>query len=142
MEGSSFVLSGENLTGVVIYKFDLNERISGIEFELEDNAQLKFFSERIPFHAVDLEQYIKQQQANGKKVSLKKTPADLSFDRFWQLYDKKASKKKQAQNIWNKMSRGDKVQCMLFIPKYSHMKQLDNTEKMYANTFLNQELWK
>ena len=76
-----------------------------------------------------------------KQVKLKETPSDLSFKRFWDTYDVKASKRKQSMNIWDKMTDTDKILCLLYIPRYNFIKVNDNTTKMYANTFLNQKGW-
>jgi len=66
---------------------------------------------------------------------------DLSFEAFWDAYDKKRGKKKMAENTWNKMSKAKRIKAMLYLKRYNDQLRIDNVAKAYPSTYLNQEYY-
>ncbi|MGC1471522.1 MAG: hypothetical protein WA775_02925 [Psychroserpens sp.] len=67
---------------------------------------------------------------------------DLSFDNFWMIYDNKVGKKKMARNIWERMSKSERIKVFINIPKYkAYLKQYPNQQMLYPTSYLNQEAY-
>lgn len=66
---------------------------------------------------------------------------NLTFDIFWNRYGEKIrSSKKRTIAKWNKMTESERGKAYRFIPKYEGNMQ-PGTNKKYAETYLNDELW-
>ncbi|AGC39502.1 hypothetical protein JSO53_04140 [Riemerella anatipestifer] len=68
-------------------------------------------------------------------------PTDLSFEFFWNLYGYKKGKIATTQKAWNALSDADKIEVLLYIPKFKETKKIDKTAMPYPSTFLNQKYW-
>lgn len=62
-----------------------------------------------------------------------------SFDKFWNLYDKKTSREK-AEKKWNTLSAKNQELIMLHIPKYK-LKQPDRQFRKDPCTYMNNQSW-
>lgn len=63
----------------------------------------------------------------------------FSFDSFWNLYDKKASRK-QCEVLWTKLSNDIKEKIMIHVPKYVQSKP-DKKYRKDPDTYLRNESW-
>lgn len=68
-------------------------------------------------------------------------PRDLRFEVFWNAYGYKKGKIAQTQKLWNSLTDAEKIEVLLFIPKFKESKLIDKTAMPYASTFLNQKYW-
>lgn len=68
-------------------------------------------------------------------------PTDLSFKAFWDFYGYKKGSIPKAQEKWKKLPDDEKVEVLLFIPKYKAEKQADGTALKYPEFFLNAKPW-
>ncbi|WP_018675522.1 hypothetical protein [Riemerella columbina] len=68
-------------------------------------------------------------------------PADLRFEVFWNMYGYKKGKIATTQKAWNNLSDAEKIEVLLYIPKFKATKQMDKTAMPYPSTFLNQKYW-
>lgn len=68
-------------------------------------------------------------------------PTDLRFEVFWNTYGYKKGKIPATQKAWASLTEGEKVEALLYIPKFKRLKQADKTAMPYASTFLNQKYW-
>ena len=139
MVGESYTLTGKEFGGSITYVFDLKGWLVSVGFNDLAEANHRWFLKAIPHNLPQVQSL--REQLKGK-VIIKKTPSDLSFTRFWDLYDMKASKKKECRELWDKFSDAEKVEILIYIPKYLTIKKKDNTSKMYGNTFLRSQNWK
>lgn len=124
------------------FKYDLNGNLTA--FEILDGAlsgnQMKWlFSPNFPA----LETIMKTGWMKKLKKNFEITVGepDLSFDSFWDAYDKKMGKKKMAQNTWKKLSKAKRIKAMLGIRRYNNALRLEGTAKCHATTYLNQEYY-
>lgn len=69
---------------------------------------------------------------------IREVPEDLTFARFWDLYDYKVGDKKKAEKAWNNASEADKIAALAGIPKYKFWLSTCTTAQAHAVTFLNQ----
>lgn len=143
-EGASYVLSSGGFNGVLVLTYRLNGLLNSITSTMDEGGKLQYLLNYLPVQEDKIRAYIQSINANPKtkkKLILKSTPADLTFERFWDTYGKKASKKKESARIWARLSTTDKIQALMYIPVYRSIKAADGTEMAYANTFLNNRNW-
>lgn len=68
---------------------------------------------------------------------------DLSFEAFWNAYGNKVGRRKETRNIWERLSKAEKIQVLANIPRYSnYLKYYPKQQKAYPSTYLNQEYYK
>lgn len=90
----------------------------------------------------EIRQAIQLLEENGYKVTAppKEVKDEYTFERAWNLYDKKVGCKEKLEKKWNSMSQKDRKAAIEYIPLYV----LSQTDKQYRKnfqTFLNQRGW-
>lgn len=83
----------------------------------------------------------KWQEMKFPNVVIRQTEEDLSFERFYELYDNKFGKKKKSQAIWKQMTNVERAKAIAFIPRYKTHLITSGQNQKYAETYLNQEPW-
>ena len=68
-------------------------------------------------------------------------PSDLRFEVFWNAYGYKKGKIPATQKAWNALTDAEKIEVLLFIPKFKESKNIDKTAMPYPSTFLNGKYW-
>ena len=63
----------------------------------------------------------------------------LSFDTFWNAYDKKVGRPK-CEKLWEKLTAQEKGQCLSYIPLYKQA-QPDKQYRKNPETFLRNKAW-
>lgn len=66
-------------------------------------------------------------------------PLNVSFDEFWDLYDKKQDRPK-CERLWSKLKDQERLDIMAYIPKYKQA-QPDKQYRKNPQTFLNNRSW-
>lgn len=90
----------------------------------------------------EIRQAIKLLEENGYKVTAppKEVKDEYTFERAWNLYDKKVGCKAKLEKKWNSMSQKDRKAAIEYIPLYV----IATDDKKYRKnfqTFLNQRGW-
>ena len=90
----------------------------------------------------EIRQAIQLLKENGYKVTAppKEVKDEYTFERAWNLYDKKVGCKEKLEKKWNSMSQKDRKAAIEYIPLYV----LSKSDKQYRKnfqTFLNQRGW-
>lgn len=90
----------------------------------------------------EIRQAIQLLEGNGYKVTAppKEVKDEYTFERAWNLYDKKVGCKEKLEKKWNSMSQIDRKAAIEYIPLYV----LSKPDKQYRKnfqTFLNQRGW-
>lgn len=62
---------------------------------------------------------------------------DLSFEKFWQLYNHKV-KKQASQKAWQRLGKKDKMEAIKAIKSYNGYLYRKGVAKAHASTYLNQ----
>ena len=88
------------------------------------------------------EKIISILEAKGYKVTAppKKVKDEYTFERAWNLYDKKVGCKAKLERKWNSMSLKDRKAAIEYIPLYV-ISQPDKQFRKNFQTFLNQRGW-
>lgn len=86
--------------------------------------------------------FIKFLEAKGYKVTAppKKVKDEYTFERAWNLYEKKVGCKAKLEKKWNSMSLKDRKAAIEYIPLYV-ISQPDKQYRKNFQTFLNQRGW-
>ena len=81
-------------------------------------------------------------EAKGYKVTAppKQIKDEYTFERAWNLYDKKVGCKAKLEKKWNSMSQKDRKAAIEYIPLYV-LSQPDKQYRKNFQTFLNQRGW-
>lgn len=132
-----YVLTFTELSGRVLVTYDSRGFLICEKIEADlDLRQLTYVWERISIHECNLPNIALMSKG---KIKIDRAPDDLSFERFWTLYNYKVGKKERVMKLWNALSETDKIVCLNSIPKYNKWLSLRTTARLYAETYLSQE---
>ncbi len=85
--------------------------------------------------------FLKKMETKTPDFNYLEMPQDLRFEVFWNQYGYKKGKIAQTQKLWQALSDAEKIEVLLYIPKFKESKKIDKTAMPYASTFLNQKYW-
>lgn len=90
----------------------------------------------------EIRQAIQLLEENGYKVTAppKEIKDEYTFERAWNLYDKKVGCKAKLEKKWNSMSQKDRKAAIEYIPLYVIATE-DKKYRKNFQTFLNQRGW-
>lgn len=111
---------------------------------LGENLMDKFLEEFKEKQDEELtEKIISILEAKGYKVTSppKEVKDEYTFERAWDLYDKKVGDKDTLKKKWNSMSKKNRKAAIEYIPLYVISKP-DKQFRKNFQTFLNQKGWK
>jgi hypothetical protein len=130
-----YILTGKRTAIKIVFTYDLQGLLKAFEIEGIENEkplQYLFWNNKFPFP------YTKELIEPVRRLGvfhIEEVDDDLSFDRFWQTYGLKVSKKK-AEKLWQKLSKADRIKVFLHLPKYEAYLQHKGIEKAYPDTYL------
>lgn len=86
--------------------------------------------------------FVKYLEAKGYKVTAppKQVKDEYTFERAWNLYEKKVGCKAKLEKKWNSMSQKDRKSAIEYIPLYV-ISQPDKQYRKNFQTFLDQRGW-
>lgn len=123
-------------------KFDALGTLQSISLEGErwtvDQVNWIFRSTRVPKTEVECLNFMNDQDLDFQYVEI---PKDLSFEFFWKTYAFKRGKIPMAQRAWKALSNAEKIEALLFIPKFKNQKAIDKTAMPYPSSYLNGKYW-
>lgn len=111
---------------------------------LDENLMDKFLEEFKEKQEEELtEKIISILESKGYKVTAppKEVKDEYTFERAWNLYDKKVGDKDTLKRKWNSMSKKNRKAAIEYIPLYVISKP-DKQFRKNFQTFLNQKGWK
>ena len=85
--------------------------------------------------------FLKRMESPIPDFDFLEMPKDLRFEVFWNAYGYKVGKIPATQKAWNALTDAEKIEVLLFIPKFKEGKKADKTAMPYPSTFLNQKYW-
>lgn len=90
----------------------------------------------------EIRQAIQLLEENGYKVTAppNEVKDEYTFERAWNLYDKKVGCKAKLEKKWNSMSQKDRKAAIEYIPLYVIATE-DKKYRKNLQTFLNQRGW-
>lgn len=122
------------------FEFDINGNLITYKYEGDPMTE-KFFewiwkSGRFPTRETGMVRYFKDT-----RLDVQKGEPDLSFTAFWEAYKMKR-KKIDAEYLWNKLSRDQKIAAIVGIRRYEHWLKLHSSyAKQLPDTYLRKRTW-
>jgi hypothetical protein len=137
---TTYRAKGKTIGLVFLFKYDLNGNLKLFEIEdgeLNDDQIGWLYSNNFPAkEALILNNWMKLESFL-KHFTVEVSPADLSFEALWELYDYKVSKQ-DAVKEFKKLKQGDVIKCFVEVPYY--LKSLQKNAgigKLYLSTYIH-----
>ncbi len=107
------ILTSPNFTGNVVFAY--NEQGILVIYHNESDMDEKALRWLLKYLPNDVEGL----KALSSKITgrLEEVPADVSFDAFWNLYDKKVNRKR-SEPMFKKLTDEEKLQCVVAVKPY------------------------
>lgn len=136
MEGKKLVLKIREIEINIVYDFD--GRIKSFCFLGEySEGQWKWCIEHLPL-VFGQHRNLKEKY---KGIQIQVINEDLSFERFWNLYENKVGKKQTADSIWKSMSDKAKIEALRYIVKFKNIYKAKNWDLPLGDTYLRGRYW-
>lgn len=129
-----FIISSKKFREVVIsFEFDQEGRLCAWSIKGPyTQEQYDWLLGKLPLRRESLKTY------KSDSFDIEAIPLDLSFENFWNQYDKKVGKM-EAERLYNKLPDEDKARAISYIPKLKRIKGAEGTQMPYPKTYLRQK---
>jgi hypothetical protein len=132
---------GKEIGLIFLFKYDLNGNIKAFEIEEgESNGkQMKwlFSDSNFPADESIMKTIWLKDEKYTKIFIVEVSPADLSFEALYNLFDNKVGKV-DAQKSFNKLKQGDVIKCFIEVPYYlQYLKKNPGISQLYLATYIN-----
>ena len=107
-----YILTSPKFTGQVIFGYDENGHLVFYHNEIPDKVVIVWMKRYLPLDEAALADFKTKIRATIVEV-----PEDLSFDRFWNFYDKKINRKR-AEPLFEKLNAAEKIQAIVRVKAY------------------------
>ncbi len=132
----NYSLTSDRFSGEILFTYNENDELYCLEIRAQlTQEQWAWLYEHLPIKFIQLQEMIK---VKGSTMKVTQIEPDLSFERFYKLYNYKVGKK-EAENAWNRLSKANKVKAIAAIRKYEQWLSKSSIAKLYPATYLNQE---
>jgi hypothetical protein len=132
-----YALTSQNFEGEVIFTYNDLQLLIGYDNQSNmTEKQLIWLLEFLPRQLCDLTIL----PTKSKTLFLREIPIELTFDLFWDSYNYKVDKF-EAQKVWDKLSRKEKLESFEYIKKYKTQCASSGVAIKYAKTYLRQKPW-
>jgi hypothetical protein len=120
----------------MLFKFDLNGFLIAFETTFTLNrSTYHYFKKHFPFEVDDLQHF--KAAAEFKVDELLQ---DLSFQSFWNTYDRKVGNKSRSQKLWKGLNDTEKAKALNYIKTYDNFLVMNQgIQKLYPETYLSQK---
>ena len=121
-----------NLNGVLVFFNVMEGDLS------EKQEQFLYVQGNFPWKEAQIKGWSKLY----KTIKVEEGERDLSFNAFWKMYPyNPLSKKKIAQDRYDKLKEQEKIKILSKISEYIKLKNQQNSNFPYAEVFINQRWW-
>ncbi len=138
---TTYRAKGKQIGLVFLFKYDLNGNLKLFEISEGElnNEQMKWlFSTNFPANETIVKNIWSKNKKYTKVFEIEKSPADLSFEALWKIYDYKESRK-DAEKFFSKLTEADKIKCFIQVPKYKKKIALTGIAQALLGTWLNKQ---
>jgi len=137
---TTYRAKGKKIDIVLLFKYDLNSNLKLFEVsagQLRDD-QLKWLFSRFPVNENDMTTLWMKNEKYTKVFTIEKSPADLSFEALWKLYDYKEARK-DAEKFFKKLTEQEKIKCFIQVPKYKKKLAQSTIAQALLGTWINKQ---
>ncbi len=137
---TTYRAKGKTIGLVFLFKYDLNGNLKLFEIEegeLDDKQMTWLYSNNFPAKESLLVNNWMKAQDYIKHFEVEVSPANLTFEALWELYDYKVSKLDSIK-AFNKLKTGDVIKCFIEVPYY--LKSLQKNAgigKLHLSTYIS-----
>ncbi|MDQ8012019.1 MAG: hypothetical protein REI96_06205 [Flavobacterium nitrogenifigens] len=139
---TTYRAKGKEVGLIFLFKYDLNGNLKQFEIsegELNEKQKKWLFS-----HFPADEKVFKDVWINSdyfkQKFEINVSPANISFEALWILYDYKVSKK-DAETAYKKAKQETIIKCFISIPAYKKHLSKTQTAQAHLSRFINGEYY-
>lgn len=117
-----YILTSSAFAGYIEYKFSDDSFLISFRYEanMTDQQRIKILT-MMPLTIRGFEDLV----AVSKTLKVEEVKQDLSFEAFWNAYDKKINRKR-CEPLWNKLKDPERLICLNNIPIYKRYLQRTN----------------
>ncbi|PDS22400.1 hypothetical protein [Flavobacterium branchiophilum] len=137
---TTYRAKGKTIGLLFLFKYNLNGHLKLFEIsegELNNEQMNWLFSSNFPANENIIKTIWSKDKKYTKVFDIEKSPADLSFEALWNLYDNKV-KKYEAEKSFKKLKEADIIKSFLAVPGYNKYLQRKGIAKAHLSTFINQ----
>ncbi|QXU42073.1 hypothetical protein [Pedobacter sp. D749] len=129
-----YILTSPKFTGSVTFGYDSGGFLVYFLNETEMTPiQKEWLLRKLPLGDGSLKEISKLIEGDLKEV-----PADLSFETFWDKYDKKINRKR-TEPMWKKMPDAERMAAIMNIKPYDSYLQRTGIGKAHPENYLKKE---
>ena len=136
---TTYRAKGKEIGLIFLFKYDLNGNLKLFEIqegELNDEQIKWLFSSRFPANESIIKMVWMKELKYTKVFTVEVSPADLSFDALWNLYDHKIAKF-HAEKAFAKLKEETIIKIFISIPKYENYLRKSKIAKAHLATYIN-----
>jgi translation elongation factor EF-1alpha len=138
---TTYRAKGKTIGLIFLFKYDLNGNLKAFQIEEGElnGEQMKwlFSSSNFPADESIIRSLWMKDEKYTKVFIVEVSPADLSFEALWTLYDNKVDKNDSIKSF-NKLKQGDVIKCFIEVPFYlQYLKKNPGIGKLYLSTYIN-----
>lgn len=137
---TTYRAKGKDLGLEFLFKYDLNGNLRLFEIvtgELNE-TQIAWLYNRFPATEHMMKSIWMGNPNYKNKFEVQTSPADLSFEAFWLIWNLKV-KKELSEKAWNKLTEADKIKCFQNHKRYQEHLNKTGQAKAHLVTWLNQK---
>lgn len=136
---TTYRAKGKTIGLVFLFKYDLNGNLKLFEIsegQLSDTQIRWLFSANFPANEFIMKTIWMKDKALREKFEVETSPADLSFEALWKLYDHKIAKF-HAEKAFKKLKEEAIIKCFVSIPIYKKYLAFSKVGQAHLVTFIN-----
>lgn len=136
---TTYRAKGKKIGLVFLFKYDLNGHLRAFQIEEGElnEEQMNWLFTRFPANENRMKTVWMKDEKYTSVFSVEVSPADLSFDALWELYDYKFSKI-DAIKAFQKLKEAEIIKCFLDVPLYkNHLKSNPTLGRLLLATYIN-----
>lgn len=138
---TTYRAKGKTIGLEFLFKYDLNGNLKVFEIvegELDERQRAWLFSNRFPVVENTMRTFWMKSPDYKKHFDVSVSPADLSFEAFWNLYDYKVDKI-QTIKYFKRLSEPHLIKLFLSIPEYKKFCVRKKIAMRYPSTYITQQ---
>jgi hypothetical protein len=136
---TTYRAKGKTIGLEFLFKYDLNGNLRHFEIvegQLNGEQMLWLFSSNFPATEGVMKSNWMKLEKYKKVFEVLVSPADLSFEALWKLYDHKIAKF-HAEKAFNKLKEETKIKLFLSIPAYKKYLNHSRIAQAHLATYIN-----
>lgn len=140
---TTYRAKGKDIGLIFLFKYDLNGNLKLFEVsegELNPNQTKWLFSTNFPANESIIKTVWMKEEKYTKVFEVNVSPADLSFNTGWIIYNHKLSKL-DAEKAFKKMNEAEKIKFFLSLPGYERYLKKSGIAKANLATYINKKYY-